>query len=425
MFISVPPGQSFHYRLAIPTDHPVGTYWYHSHAMPPPTGSGFTPGLVETQIFAGLSGAIVIGDNRRLLPPALRHVRAHTMVLKDAQIDASGSIVQNTDTVQIDSNAPTARLVNGHLRPVLPIRAGETQLWRLVNAGADIFYQLAFDGHRFTVVGQDGVPVAQVSHPSTLLLPPGKRYDVLIRADDPGSFSLRSTAYSNGPGGDSYPDVALMSVHVEGHSHPQPPIAVTSLLEAPQDLAGTPIAQHRAVTLTEDEKNQNHQFFINGKLFDMDRSVFSTPARVSTVEEWTIVNQTAEDHPFHVHNVSFQVTSIDGVPQPFAGYQDTVPVPHQENGRPGQVVIRVPYGPYPGRYMFHCHIAAHEDNGMMSFVEVIDPHAQSAGHPQQGTTLLVDTATNSPLLAGQGSADRLLSFVCYDQHRGVAPGGGT
>src|SRR6185312_15046376 len=104
-------------------------------------------------------------------------------VFKDAQIDPAGHIVQNTDTTSIDSDAPTVRLVNGQLRPTLTLRPNQTELWRLANAGADIFYQLQLDGYQFTVIGEDGVPVAQTRTADSLLLPPGKRYDVLVTAN--------------------------------------------------------------------------------------------------------------------------------------------------------------------------------------------------------------------------------------------------
>jgi FtsP/CotA-like multicopper oxidase with cupredoxin domain len=159
---------------------------------------------------------------------------------------------------------------------------------------------------------------------------------------------------------------------------------------APANLAGAAIAKHRSLTLTEDEATS--RFFINGKQFDMDRSVFSSPARTNTVEEWTIVNRTGEDHPFHLHNVSFQVTSVNGIAQPYTTEQDTVPVPHEIDGRPGQVVIRVPFGQETGRFMFHCHIAAHEDKGMMSFIDVVNPR-----NPHDDTTV----------------ADRSWNFICH------------
>jgi FtsP/CotA-like multicopper oxidase with cupredoxin domain len=102
----------------------------------------------------------------------------------------------------------------------------------------------------------------------------------------------------------------------------------------------------------------------------MDASVFSTPAKLGTVEEWDILNTSGEDHPFHLHTNAFQVMSVNGAPQPFTGRQDTIPVPHAVNGNPGHVVIRIPFADYPGRWMFHCHIAAHEDHGMMSYINV-------------------------------------------------------
>ena len=46
-------------------------------------------------------------------------------------------------------------------------------------------------------------------------------------------------------------------------------------------------------------------------------------------------------------------------------------MPHEENGKPGEIVIRVPFRAFPDRYMFHCHIAGHEDAGMMSFINVV------------------------------------------------------
>jgi FtsP/CotA-like multicopper oxidase with cupredoxin domain len=374
-FLCVAPGQTFSYHLVLPTDHPQGTFWYHSHSMgttcPAPGMAGTAmsnsgPGDVENQIFAGLSGALLVGDDRSLLPAAVRHVTAHTLVLKDVQIDHAGRIVQNS----IDSNAPTVRLVNGQLQPVLAMHPGETQLWRMINAGADIFYQLHLDGSRFTVIAQDGRPAAQVTTADRLLLPPGKRYDVLITAPArPGTTWLRTLAYSNGPQGDTYPDVGLMRVATAGVAQAPLKMPTGTLPTAPADLAHATIARHRTLTLSENSAGTS--FFINNTQFSMTASVFSSPAKLDTVEEWTILNTSREDHPFHLHTTAFQVMSINGVTQTYTGRQDIVPVPHAINGKPGQVVIRIPFDDYPGRWMFHCHIAAHEDNGMMSYINVV------------------------------------------------------
>lgn len=390
--LCIPPGKTLHYRLSIPANHPIGTFWYHSHAMgktcdshmasmPGMAGAAaltrespaaFTPAEVENQVFAGLSGALIVGDDRTLLPPSLRHIIAHTFVFKDVQVDKTGHIVQNTPTTSINSNNPTVRLVNGQLRPVLTMRPGSTQLWRLVNAGADIFYQLHLDGYRLRVVGEDGRPVARVTTADTLLLPPAKRYDALVTAAaHPGKAWLRTTAYSNGPQGDNYPDVPLTRINVAGPA--ERPVADAlpagaTVPTTPLDLSRAHVAQRRTLQLSEDSTGTI--FYINGKQFSMDSSIFSTPAKLGTVEEWTILNTTGEVHPFHLHTNGFQVMSSSGG-QTDPNRKDTFPIPFQANGVPGKVVIRVHFADYTGDWMFHCHIAAHEDNGMMSFIRVV------------------------------------------------------
>ncbi len=394
---STPPEQSFAYHLDIPAGHPQGTYWYHDHdmcggaemmsmpGMPAPAASApavsnatdYACDDVESQLYAGLAGPILIGDDRRLLPPDLQQIAAHTLVLKDVQIDSSNHIVQNSGSYAIDSNKSAVRLVNGLLRPVLTMQPGETQLWRLANQGADIFYNLQLQGYSFSVVGEDGYPVAQVTSADTLLLPPGKRYDVLVTAaSQTGSAWLRTLAYSNGPQGDSYPQTDLLQLNVAGSAVTPASIPSGGLAGEPGDLSGAPIAEHRTVTLS--ESSDGTQMFINDKQFDMNQSVFSTPAVLGTVEEWTIVNTRGEIHPFHAHPTHFQVMPIDGGLKPYTGMQDTIPVPDEQDGVPGQVVLRIPFDDFPGQWMFHCHIAAHEDAGMMSYVNVVPATAAAA-----------------------------------------------
>jgi FtsP/CotA-like multicopper oxidase with cupredoxin domain len=389
-FLCIAPGDTYTYQLVIPADHPQGTYWYHSHAMGTTCPNGVTgpvagpmadpttdpmtatsrQGDVENQIFAGLSGALIVGDDRTLLPTAYQNVTAHTFVLKDAQIDPGGAIVQNSATAKIDSNAPTIRLVNGQLLPVLTMRPNETQLWRLINAGADIFYRLQLDGYKLTVVGEDGVPVAGITTAGTLLLPPAKRYDVLVTANSaPSSTWLRTTTYSNGPQGDQYPDTTLVKVNVAGGAVTRLPALTGTVRTAPVSLATAPIAKQRSVDLSESPDGLT--FFINGKRFDPSTSIFPDPAHLGTVEEWTILNESGEDHPFHLHTSTFQVMSVNGTAVRYTHMQDVVPVPHAANSVPGKVVLRIPIADYPGRWMFHCHIGAHEDNGMMSFLNVV------------------------------------------------------
>jgi FtsP/CotA-like multicopper oxidase with cupredoxin domain len=383
-YISVPPGHSFTYHLNIPLDQPQGTFWYHDHDMCMGDETMGMPGMtmkaapapacqdIETQIYDGLSGTIIVGDDSTLLPSALRHVTARTLVLKDMQITNSGHIVANTASYSISSDNPTVRLVNGQLRPVLAMRPGQTELWRIANEGADIFYDLRLPGYAFTIVGQDGYPVAKVTTAGALDLPPAKRWDVLVTASThPGTAWLETLPINNGPQGDTYPLVKLMEVRVAGQPENPLPMPAGALPTAPASLASAHIARDRVVKLSENAAGGDMS--INGKQFNPSESIFSTPAILGTTEQWTIINETGEIHPFHIHTDHFQVMSINGVAQAYTGEQDIIPIPYKQNGKPGVVVIRIRFTDFTGKVMFHCHIAAHEDAGMMSFINVVAP----------------------------------------------------
>jgi Multicopper oxidase len=59
------------------------------------------------------------------------------------------------------------------------------------------------------------------------------------------------------------------------------------------------------------------------------------------------------------------VMSINGKPYAARSLQDTVPLPVG-----GVVRIRMRFRDFLGAYVYHCHILAHEDAGMMGVVDV-------------------------------------------------------
>jgi FtsP/CotA-like multicopper oxidase with cupredoxin domain len=187
----------------------------------------------------------------------------------------------------------------------------------------------------------------------------------------PGNAWLESLPVNNGPQGDTYPLVKLMEVHVAGQPEHPLPLPADGLPTAPASLASAHIARDRVIKFSENAAGT--EMYVNGKQFNPAESIFTTPAILGTTEQWTIINETGEIHPFHVHTDHFQVMSISGIPQPYTGEQDIIPVPHKEHGIPGVVVIRIRFTDFTGKVMFHCHIAAHEDAGMMSFINVIAP----------------------------------------------------
>lgn len=82
------------------------------------------------------------------------------------------------------------------------------------------------------------------------------------------------------------------------------------------------------------------------------------------------------DHPFHIHINPIWVLRIDVpdengnlhnvLPEPM--WMDTVAIPR--NG--GRVVFRTRFDDFVGKWVNHCHVLLHEDNGMMQEVECTD-----------------------------------------------------
>jgi FtsP/CotA-like multicopper oxidase with cupredoxin domain len=354
IFVSVDPGRSFQYSFRLPRDAPTGTFWYHSHEMVPMDQMGRYPGAAsEEQVFDGLSGLLevqgLIGD----LPRSLRAIPERYLALRDVQI-AGGQIVSSN----IDSAGATTRLVDGQLTPKIAIAPGQTELWHIGNVGADIFYRLKLVGHSFDVIAQDGYQVVHAHRQDTLVLPPGKRFDVLVRGTRRGVSPLRTAVYNEGD--DRYPARTLAEVVTGGRA--QAPKAMPNVISwATVDLRRDPLASRRTVVFSEDEAT--NRFFIDGRTYDPSR--IDLRARVGTVEQWTIVNHTDETHPFHIHTYQMQLISTNGVPDGFNGYQDEVVLP-----RRGYVVVRIRFARYTGITVFHCHILAHEDAGMMANIEV-------------------------------------------------------
>ncbi|MGV8908134.1 MAG: multicopper oxidase domain-containing protein [Propionicimonas sp.] len=337
--------------IQIPKKIAPGTYWYHAHLH----------GLTEEQVMGGLSGAIVISGLNDRLPKELQAIPDHLLGLKDVQL--KGNTIVNTN---IDSNAATTRLVNAQVNPVLAAQPGCTQLLRLGNFSADIWYHLKLDGAKFFVIAEDANVVTKVQAMDELLLPPAKRFDVLVRWDDPGDYKLRTLAYSTGTTGDNYPERVLATFTVAGEK--ATPIEMpTSMGDLPSDQAPVmnddTIAAHRTMVFS--ENTTAGTFFINGKQFSNGAPLVT--AKLGTTEEWTLKNVTQEEHPFHIHVNDFQIMSINGKPYDAVSLQDTVPLPAG-----GEVVIRMRFLDYVGKYVFHCHILAHEDGGMMAAIAITE-----------------------------------------------------
>ena len=99
-----------------------------------------------------------------------------------------------------------------------------------------------------------------------------------------------------------------------------------------------------------------------------------------------MVSTKAADHPFHIHINPAWVLRID-VPDengelhnilPEPRWMDTVAIPR--NG--GRVVFRTRFDDFVGKWVHHCHILLHEDNGMMQIVDCGDRPSDANYNPR-------------------------------------------
>ncbi|WP_425101872.1 multicopper oxidase family protein [Tropicibacter sp. S64] len=121
---------------------------------------------------------------------------------------------------------------------------------------------------------------------------------------------------------------------------------------------------------------------IDPKPFDPD--VVNHLLPLGATEEWQIRSFLA-GHPFHIHVNPFQIIEIldpdgndvstddPGNTSIYAGlkgtWKDTI-FATMTAGTPYRIKVRTRYQRYIGKYVLHCHILDHEDQGMMQIVEI-------------------------------------------------------
>ena len=346
------PGEERFYTFTVPAGS-AGTYWYHPHPHHETT----------SQITRGLYGAVVIRAPSDPLPASYAE---RLLVLSDNRILHDGTFdLTEPTTVQGQIDHQNGRegdllFVNGEVVPTLEIRSGEIQRWRIVNASASRVYRLAIPGHTFLHVGSDGCLFEHPVEVDELLIANAERVEVLVRGTaPPGTTAVLATLPydrympQTRPGDWEHPRELLTLRYTD--EAPMTPDPVPATLRVVPRLDPADATATREIVMA--------QGMINNRQFDMAR--VDVAAALGATEIWEVHNVVAMDHPFHLHGFQFQILDRNGVPEPFPSWKDTFNVPKHETVR---FIVR--FADNPGKWMFHCHILDHEDQGMMGIVEV-------------------------------------------------------
>jgi FtsP/CotA-like multicopper oxidase with cupredoxin domain len=420
---SMQPGDPpFEYRFRIPANEPPGLYWYHPHIH----------GFSKAQVLGGASGALIIEGieraNRELagLPERVLVIRDQDLLHPDAPPSKSEPVVPK---MLIDRDGDSANNGTGFGKPAkdlsinfvpvpypdyppasITMKPGERQLWRVLNASAITYLNLALLFKRapqmLGIVAIDGVPINENGRQDNAIewrdhlgVPPGARVEFIINGPPAGVTGLFVTrTVDTGQGGENDPNRALAIV-IPAPDAPEPR---SILPTSPEPLPPPTSAWLGSVTPTrvrklffseklEDPNNPNSAttFYItvDGRTpapFDPASAIPSIIVKHGDVEDWIIENRSTELHAFHIHQIHFLLMDWSGLPVDEPFLRDTINIPYF-NGRMLQypsVRLRMDFRDPNniGTFPYHCHLLEHEDGGMMGLIRV-----EPADHLQIGS----------------------------------------
>jgi FtsP/CotA-like multicopper oxidase with cupredoxin domain len=355
MMVQLKPGDIYDYTYDLSKEEPGHLNFYHPHVH----------GVVAEQYWGGLAGPLVIEDEIT----TLAGYETHLMVLKDLTLNNSLPELYTSTMDYMSGKEGSLVMVNGQVNPVLDIRPGQVQRWRIVNSSNARFYKLSLENHSLYLVGTDGGLLDKPYPVSSLLLSPGERVDILVRASQTArNYRFLSLPYSRG-GMSGQQQVTLLTLANSGTkvSGALPASVNPAAKRIIMDTASLP---RRILTLS----MMQGRGYINGVSFTDMEHTFKFMSHLGAYEVWEIVNQSGMDHPFHQHVNSAQVLSITGGDTSYASLYTTIPAWKDVVVVPksGSVRLLVPVMEWSGMTMFHCHIIEHEDIGMMGVWDIME-----------------------------------------------------
>jgi len=396
-----------------PDDAAPGLYWYHPHLH----------GFSKTQVLGGASGALIIEGIERAdpqlagLPERVIVIRDQDLVNPDAPPAKSEPAMSKS---QLDSDGDAINSGTGFGKPSkdlsvnfvpvpypnyppakLSMKPGEKQLWRVLNASAITYLNLAVLVRRapqqIGVVALDGVPLQFDGSPSPPVqwvnhigVPPGSRAEFIVEGPPAGSNALLVTrAVDTGPAGENDPNRALVAITASTEaSEPQAALpADAEPLPKPSRpwLGDVAAVRVRKLFFSEqqenpDDPNSPTKFFLTTdgetpKPFDPQSDTADIVVRQGDVEDWIIENRSMELHDFHIHQLHFELREWSGIAvnEPFL--RDTVNVPYFNNRMLAYPSVRLRMDfrdpNIVGTFVYHCHVLEHEDGGMMGKIQVV------------------------------------------------------
>lgn len=367
-------------EIDIPENHPPGTFWYHPHIH----------GSTAIQVSSGMAGALIIEgglDDVKEIAAAEEKI----FVFQQIAYDTQGQIEDFNTSLGFGQWEKLHRqhTVNGQLYPTFTMHPGELQRWRLIHAGVAETIMATIYGpgadnlmdfneikklpiNTLNEIAADGLALGKLDAWQEVELEPGYRSDVLVKLEMPGTYYLVDDATDKNTSllGAEESEKLLARIQVAGDAldMPLPDASALAPLRPFQDITDQEITGSQTVVfcMCKDQTSGKITYTVNGRVFDPDHA---RQLKLNTVEEWEVStdpNSIAPSHPFHIHVNPFQVTRTGPDGNPEIVWKDTLLI---KQGEPQK--LRTRYEDFPGKFVMHCHILDHEDQGMMEVEEVV------------------------------------------------------
>jgi FtsP/CotA-like multicopper oxidase with cupredoxin domain len=332
------PGVSPHGRRRYAfTPDPAGTRWYHSHTM---AGRD-----LRKSTYTGQFGMFIVEDGG---DPGAYDLEVPLLVHEwDPHFTSDGPM-----DVEYRAYSINGKML-GAGEPIR-VQPGQRVLFRILNASATMPHRLALPSHQLRVIALDGNAVATPQLVPYVDVAPGERVDAIAEMNVPGVWifgELNAAQRAAGMG---------IVVEYEGAQGAPRWLPIKEYAWSLAAFGGSvpaaePDGRHTMVFRALDD---GHHWTINGKSYPKTDPIV---VRANKRYRWTFDNQSANDHPVHLHRHRFEVVKFAG--QPMSGvWKDVVVVPAWK-----QVEVDVP-ATQPGLSLFHCHQQFHMDMGFMSMM---------------------------------------------------------
>lgn len=359
--------------------------WYHDHAI----------GITRLNVYAGLAGMYIIRNAQEKalhLPSGKYEI---PLVIQDKSFDPESQL-DYPSTVTVPNPPPDfpdvsitpgvagdTIIVNGKAWPYLNVEQRKYR-FRMLNASNERFYKMKLDSNQpFIQIGSDGGLLQKPVSLKEITIAPSERVDLIIDfTNQPIGTRIVLKNSAKTPfdfGADPVVGATdtIMQFRVVKCMKPDKSVI-------PKNLSVIKRYNKKDVKVTRDITIDVRRDEFNRLLFLLNKHEFmdciTEEPIIGQLENWRIINSGLGYHPIHIHQIQFQIASrrpfdtalynltgeikYTGDPQlpppNERGWKDTV------QATPGFITsLLIRFGPFEGRYVYHCHILEHEDHDMM------------------------------------------------------------